>query len=154
MNYNLRTLCANFSRGKSTSWIVPDAVWGLFHCLPLPIHKGTPEWNHNISHCAVAAYIFTLWWVGDWEPSGPCWQVWFIPVIFSLKHYSNKEDTYYHSQPVFTQSDPPTLACPTGRDSMNVALKLHTHTDWHSSRTLVYMHALTYTRQTQAHMYT
>lgn len=67
---------------------------------------------------------------GEWEPGGPCWQVWIIPVIFSLKHYSNKEDTYYRSQAVSTQSDPLTPACPAGHYSVNVFLKhtgLHMH---------------------------
>lgn len=41
MNYTLRTLCSNFSGGgKSTSWIVPGSVRGLFPRLP-PQHART-----------------------------------------------------------------------------------------------------------------
>lgn len=122
MNYNLRTLCANFSRGNSASRIVPGSVWGLFHCLPSPHTKS--QQSETITFLTVLLQpVFSC--CGEWEPGGPCWQVWIIPVIFSLKHYSNKEDTYYHSRAVSTQSDPLT------HYSMNVASKLHTFTQTH-----------------------
>lgn len=124
MNYNLRTLCANFSRGNSTSYIVPGSVWGLFHCFPSSHTKS--QQSETITFLTVLLQpIFSS--CREWEPSGPCWQVWIISVIFSLKYSSNKEDTYYHSQTVPTQSDLLTPACPTGHYSVNVASKLHTH---------------------------
>lgn len=74
----------------------------------LALHTKVPtEGNHEMR---AAAYIFMP---RESESS---------PSFFSLQHYPNKEDTYYHSRAVCAPSDPPT------HYAMNVALKLHTIT--------------------------
>lgn len=122
MNYNLRTLYANFSRGNSSCQILLCSVWGLFHSFLLFTH------NHNRAkplHPSLLQPIFSR--CGEWEPCGPWWQVWIIPVIFRLKHYSSKENTYYPSWAVSTHSDPLTPACSGGHYSFNVPFKPQTH---------------------------
>lgn len=87
-------------------------------------HTVTTERNHHILTVLLQP-IFSH--RGEWEPCGPWWQVWIIPVIFRLKHYSNKENTYYPSRAVSTHSDPLTPACPGEHYSFNVPSKPQTH---------------------------
>ena len=78
--------------------------------------------SETLTSLTVLLQPLTLW-QGGGEPSRPCWQVRTIPVTFSLEHYSDKEDTYYHSLAVSTQAGPRTPAWPPGHYSMNEALE-------------------------------
>lgn len=139
MNYNLWALCANFSRGELTN----QALCEAFFIAYTPHAKS--QKSGTITFLTVLLQpVFSC--CGEWEPSGPCWQVWIIPVIFSLKHYSNIEDTYYHSQAVSTQQDPPTRYSTSvwlwgGVQSETKAENIHNPWEWAGHR---YIHTHMY----------
>lgn len=117
-----------------------------FSSPPLPTHTKSQQSETVTFLTVLLQTIFSC--CGEWELSGPRRPVWIIPVILSLDHYSNKEDTYYHSRAVSSQSDPDTcLPCRTlfhefGFEAAHTPFRLNIHNSCQYTR--LHMHAQTY----------